>query len=171
LVALEKKREIDMRIISVVLTVLVLGMNHGALASHKGSSLTKQEAIHKMETLYQWLNFISNPKNPYTPKDVEKYFTPHFQMIMNGKLKTKDYKTLADHFEHFRKSKYILSGGLPFEEILFVPEEKKIIVKYSLQKNYQDGAKQDSKVIAIFTIEDDGRVSCMNEVVYSSEKY
>ena len=160
-----------MKMVSVVWIVLMLGVNYGALASHKESALTKQEAIQKMETLYQWLNFISNPKNPFVPEDVEKYFTPHFQMIMNGTLKTKDYKTLTDHFEHFRKSKYILSGGLPFEEILLVPEEKKIIVKYDLQKNYHDGAKQDSRVIAIFTIEDDGRVSRMNEVVHSSEKY
>ncbi len=116
--------------------------------------------------VYMWFNQIMNPMVPFQEADLEKYFTPDFVMEMNGKEITKDYASLFAHFKKFRENGAAINVEIPFRELVISEDKQKCVVRYDITKTYKDKLPQNIKVIAIWHISKDGRLSRMNEVVY-----
>ncbi len=126
----------------------------------------ERELIVKVGRMYAWLNAISNPANPFPHEEISLYFTPDFIMHMNGVDITNGYPQLASHFEKFRHQDLTTSGGIPFQDVVISKDQKKIAVKYILNKTDKNGTiVKTVRVIAIFTMAEDGRAKLMDEVV------
>jgi hypothetical protein len=132
--------------------------------------MSNQQIINLITAVYMWFNQISDPAVPFQKADLEKYFTPTFIMDMNDKIITKDYNSLFNHFEKFRKSGSTFNVVIPFKEIVISEDKKKCVVRYNINKKTIDDKFYNIKVIAIWHISPDGRLNRMNEVVYFVEE-
>ena len=127
--------------------------------------MTNQAIINLITSMYMWFNQISDPTIQFQKADLEKYFTPSFVMQMNDKIITQDYLSLSSHFEEFRNSGSLLKIIMPFQEFFISEDKKKCVVRYNISKTTKDGKSHIIKVIAIWHVSQDGRLSRMNEVV------
>jgi hypothetical protein len=132
----------------------------------QGKFMASQQLINIVTAFYLWFNQIAVPENHFNKEDLEKYVTPDFVMQMNDKIVTRDYHSLYRHFLKFRQSGTIINITMPFDEVVISEDKKKVVIRYGVSKKFPTGEIQNSKVIAIWHIADDGRLQRMNEVVF-----
>lgn len=128
-----------------------------------------EELIIKVTNMYKWFNYIADPKQPFSKKDLEQFFTTDFIMQLNDQIITENHEDLWSHFNKFRDSGSIYSVVLPFEEIIVSQEAQKCVVRYKIFKYFLKKKIREIKVIAIWHKSSDGRLQRMNEVVHFSD--
>lgn len=130
--------------------------------------LNAQEIINLVTSTYVWFNQIADPAQEFKHQDVAKYFSPDFVMQMNDQIKTSSYGDLTGHFDKFRQSGYVLKVQLPLDEIVVSEDDQKCVVRYLIEKQGKPPLEsQKVHVIAIWHVDENGRLKRMNEVVYT----
>lgn len=140
----------------------------------KTESFFQPEAeVRKSATaLYSFLNRISDGKNDFNKKDLHEYFSPDFLLYSNGELLADGIPALFEYIQKVRSGSVVSSRRLPFDEIIVSPDQRKIVLRYTLKIGDKNDPKKSrpGHVIAIWQVGKDGRYQRVDEVVHSEQE-
>jgi hypothetical protein len=122
------------------------------------------EIVKLVNSMYEWFNQIMYSTASYEKGDLREFFTSDFVMDLNGKVIVSGDESLYEHFKKFRDSEFEICVKLPLEEVVVSHDYRKCVAKYTIFKDLRE-----IKVIAIWHLSDDRKLSRMNEVVYFGE--
>lgn len=99
------------------------------------------------EVFQKWCN---QPNNP-TPADLDKFLSPHFELISNGEVMVSGLSNYLERIKKIRSKCAHVDLIGPLEPVVF---EDRVVLQYELDMRTHDGQPQQVFVMAVATVVD-----------------